>query len=99
MDVSLMRSISGATGGRFFLGQDQHQLAEIYQTLDRITPKNYKTQSYRPKRQLFMYPLGLGVLLLLAYQLVMFGWASIKGLLARKSSLETRSEAPRLSHV
>jgi Ca-activated chloride channel homolog len=99
VDVGLMRSISGETGGRFFLGQDQQQLAEIYMTLDRITPKNYKTQSYRPKHQLFMYPLGAAVLLLLGYQVVMFAWTSVKSLRARKSSLEVTSEVPGLSHV
>lgn len=67
VDVKLMRSISTITGGQFFLGQDQKQLADVYATLDRITPKNYKTQSYRPKRQLFMYPLGATVLLVLGY--------------------------------
>jgi len=99
VDVPLMRSISGTTGGQFFLGQDQQQLAQIYSTLDRITPKNYKTQSYRPKRQLFMYPLGAAVVLLLAYQLVMFVWVEVRGLLARRSSREARAEAPKLSHA
>lgn len=65
VDIALMHSISATTAGRSFLGQDQKQLAEVYATLDRITPKNYKTQSYRPKRQLFMYPLGAAVLLVL----------------------------------
>jgi Ca-activated chloride channel homolog len=78
VDVGLMRSITETTGGQFFLGQDQKQLAEVYATLDRITPKNYKTQSYRPKRQLYMFPLGLAVLVLLAYQVVMFAWTLLK---------------------
>jgi len=99
VDVGLMRSISSATGGRFFLGQDQTQLADIYATLDRITPKNYKTESYRPKRPLFMYPLGLAVVVLLGYQLVMFGWISIKGLLARQNAIDLATETPRISHV
>jgi Ca-activated chloride channel family protein len=71
VDVGLMRSISSITGGQFFIGQDQSQLANVYATLDRITPRNYKTQSYRPKRQLFIYPLGLAVLLLTVYHILM----------------------------
>jgi len=99
VDVGLMRSISATTGGRFFLGQDQRQLAEVYATLDRITPKNYKTQSYRPKRQLFMYPLGAAVLLVLAYQLVMLIWTAIASLEARANASRTRNEAIRLPHA
>jgi Ca-activated chloride channel family protein len=94
-----MRSISGTTGGRFFLGQDQKQLADIYAVLDRITPKNYKTQSYRPKRQLFVYPLGAATLILLAYHVVMFGWISIRSLLGRNNSTRILEETRGLSRV
>jgi Ca-activated chloride channel family protein len=99
VDVALMRSISGTTGGQFFLGQDQKQLAEVYATLDRITPKNYKTQSYRPKRQLFMYPLAVAILLLVGYQLVMFIWTGILALAARRSSVRSQNEAIAVPHV
>jgi Ca-activated chloride channel family protein len=99
VDVGLMRTISGTTGGQFFLGQDQQQLAEVYATLDRITPKNYKTQSYRPKRQLFMYLLAAAILLLIGYQLVMFIWTGILALTARRSSIRSQNEAIALPHV
>jgi Ca-activated chloride channel homolog len=93
VDVSLMRSVSGATGGRFFLGQDQKQLADVYATLDRITPQNYKTQTYRPKRELCMYPLALAVLLQLGYQVVMFIWTTIQTIMLRLRSNRARGEA------
>jgi Ca-activated chloride channel family protein len=96
VDVPMMKSISGATGGQFFLGQDQAQLAQVYATLDRITPQNYKTQTYRPKRQLFMYPLAAATLLVLAFQLVMVLWTTIRRLAARRSSVHVRSEAIQL---
>lgn len=99
VDVALMHSISATTGGRFFLGEDQKQLAEVYATLDRITPKNYKTQSYRPKRQLFMYPLGAAVLLVLAYQLVMLLRTTIASLAARAGAARSRNEAIRVPHA
>jgi Ca-activated chloride channel homolog len=83
VDVGLMRSISNATGGRFFVGQDVRQLNEVYATLDQITPKNYKVESYRPKHQLFMYPLGATLLLVVAYHLFSFSWALLEGLVNR----------------
>lgn len=99
VDVKLMQSISATTGGQFFLGQGQRQLADVYATLDRITPKNYKTQSYRPKRQLFMYPLGAAVLLVLGYHLLMFAWAAIRSLAAGAENLREQGEAVRLPNA
>jgi Ca-activated chloride channel family protein len=99
VDVKLMRSISATTGGQFFLGQDQNQLAGVYATLDRITPKNYKTQTYRPKRQLFMYPLGGAVLLVLGYHLVMLAWAAVKSLAVRAEKFRDQGEAIGLPHA
>ena len=84
VDIRLMRAISGVTGGRFFLGQDERQLNDVYATLDRITPQNYKTESYRPKRQLFMYPLAIAVFLVVGYHLLMFLWCSLVGFMRRR---------------
>ncbi len=55
-----LQKIASATGGRYFFGQDQSQLAEIYATLDSITPANQKTLSWRPRIELFHYPAGRG---------------------------------------
>lgn len=84
VDIGLMRTISNVTGGRFFVGQDVRQLNEVYATLDRITSKNYKVESYRPKHQLFMYPLGAALSLVVAYHLLSFAWTSLVGLLNRR---------------
>lgn len=71
LDSAVLQSIASATGGRYFFGQDETALRQIYDTLDRITPANQKTLSWRPKRELFYYPLGAASALLLAYHLVM----------------------------
>jgi len=71
LDTAVLQSIAGATGGRYFFGQDEAALRDIYDTLDKITPANQKTLSWRPKRELFYYPLGAAIGLLLAYHLVM----------------------------
>jgi Ca-activated chloride channel family protein len=99
VDVGLMRSVAEKTGGRFFLGQDQKQLAEIYATLDRITPQNFKSQTYRPKHQLFLYPLLAALLLLIAYQLTMFTWTLLKSLRARQRAYFSEGQAGGLPHV
>jgi Ca-activated chloride channel family protein len=71
VDVATLQKIAAATGGRSFFGQDETQLADIWATLDEITPANRKTLTWRPKRELYVYPLGLAVLLLLAHSMVM----------------------------
>ena len=40
-------------------------------TLDAITPQNFKTLSYQPKTELFMFPLGAAVVLLTSYHILM----------------------------
>jgi len=72
VDIPTLQRIATLTGGRYFFGGDQKQLEGIYATLDRITPANQKTLSWRPKRELFFYPLGAATALLLLYHLGMF---------------------------
>lgn len=67
LDPAILQKIAAVTGGRYFLGQDQNALQDIYATLDRITPANQKILSWRPRIDLFQYPLGASLLLLIAY--------------------------------
>jgi Ca-activated chloride channel family protein len=76
--VATLQKIATVTGGRYFFGQDQNQLEQIYATLDRMTPSNQKTLSWRPVRELFYYPLGVALALLFAYSPAMFLVTSIR---------------------
>jgi Ca-activated chloride channel family protein len=71
LDTAALKKIAETTGGRYFFGGNQNELEEVYRTLDRITPANHETLTYRPKRELFHYPLGLGTAALVLYQLGM----------------------------
>ncbi len=75
LDIAGLQKISVATGGRYFFGQDQARLAEIYTTLDEITPATQETLSWRPVIELFHYPLGAAVVLALLYHL--FAWLGV----------------------
>lgn len=74
VDLAMLQRIATTTGGRYFFGADQSALADIYATLDRVTPHREKTLSWRPRRELFMWPLGVAMLLVLAYQLGIAGY-------------------------
>jgi len=69
LDVATLQKIAMETGGQYFFGEDQTGLAAIYATLDAITPEDQKTLSWRPRRELFHWPLGASVLLLGGYYL------------------------------
>jgi Ca-activated chloride channel family protein len=80
LDAASLEKIAATTGGRYFFGQDQVGLQDIYATLDRITPVNQKTLSWRPRIELFHYPLGAALLLAIAYQLIAFMLARLRNL-------------------
>jgi Ca-activated chloride channel family protein len=86
VDTATLEKIAAETGGRAFFGQDQAQLAQIYATLDRITPANHETLTWRPKRELFHYPLGVAVGLLLAYEGVMLVGQSVRRARGRRAA-------------
>ena len=65
VDLATLQSIAKTTGGQFFRAEDSQALQQVYATLDRLTPHKVKTFSHQPKRDLFVWPLGAGLLLLL----------------------------------
>lgn len=72
LDPVILEKIATTTGGRNFFGGDEKALTDIYALLDRITPANQKTLSWQPRLELFYYPLGAAVALVLAYHLLMW---------------------------
>lgn len=94
LDTSTLERIAATTGGRYFFGQDQDQLAEIYSTLDQITPVQQKTLTWRPKRELFYWPLGAAVGLVLMFQgtMVGLGWLRRREARERRQTSSTKSQ-------
>jgi Ca-activated chloride channel family protein len=83
VDYAALNDIAKATGGHVFHGENRVELEKAYATLDKITPQNFKTLSYQPKRELFMVPLAAAVLLLTSYHLIMLVISMILGLFSR----------------
>ncbi|CAL1239846.1 vWA domain-containing protein [Candidatus Methylocalor cossyra] len=65
LDEAAMRGIAEKTGGRYFRARDTAELEEIYQLLDQLEPVERDTRYYRPRRELYPWPLA-GALLLMA---------------------------------
>jgi len=80
LDRATLQKIATDTGGRYFFAGDQSQLAEIYGVLDRITPADQKNLSWRPRIELFYWPLGAAIGVLSVYYLA----TGIAGLIRRR---------------
>jgi Ca-activated chloride channel homolog len=84
VDYTALNDIAKATGGQVFHGENGIELQKAYETLDKITPQNFKTLSYQPKRELFMIPLGAAVVLLTSYHLLMMVVSLLMRLFSRR---------------
>ena len=63
LDEASLRAIAAKTGGRYFRARNVEQLQEIYDLLDELEPVSEEEQTYRPVRELYLWPLGLSLLL------------------------------------
>ena len=63
LDEKTLRAIASLSGGRYFRARDTQELAKIYDLLDELEPLPRDTQSLRPVRALFVWPLAFALLL------------------------------------
>jgi Ca-activated chloride channel family protein len=71
VDVENLEAIAAATGGNSYLALNREELEGIYRDLDLIEKQQVETLSYRPRRELFHFPLGACIVLIFLYHLVM----------------------------
>ena len=65
LDADMLTSIATETGGRFFRATDSRALADAYRAIDALEPMPQRGPTLRAKRELFRWPLGMAILLLL----------------------------------
>ena len=63
LDEKTFRAIASLSGGRYFRARDTQELAKIYDLLDELEPLPRDTQSLRPVRALFVWPLAFALIL------------------------------------
>ena len=59
LDEKTLKAIAKETGGQYFRAHNTQEFARIYEELDRLEPVEKKLESYRPRRDLFHWPLLL----------------------------------------
>jgi Ca-activated chloride channel family protein len=67
LDAETLKTVATTTGGRYSHASDRAALADIYTQLDALPTRPVQTLSHRPRRDLFYWPLALGLALSLAY--------------------------------
>lgn len=65
LDEETLKKIADMTGGRYFRARDTDSFREIYEELDRLEPIERNQQQWRPRTDLFYWPLALALLLAL----------------------------------
>lgn len=70
LDEPTMRAIAEKTGGRYFRARDTAQLGEIYAMLDRLEPVERDKRYFRPRRELYPWPLGAALTIALLLTLL-----------------------------
>jgi Ca-activated chloride channel family protein len=58
LDEEALTAVASTTGGRYFHAADRDQLEEIYTELDRIDTRPVEAETFRPRTDLFHWPLA-----------------------------------------
>ena len=73
LDENTLKQIAEITGGRYFRARDTDRLEEIYKILDKLEPVEKDSRSYRPRSELFFWPLSIALLIACMLMLVKQG--------------------------
>lgn len=82
LDEAALQAVAETTGGGFYHAEDRAQLEDVYAELDRLTPKQVETRSYRPEHELYHWPLGFAIVFSMLY----FGLVELRSSLRRPAT-------------
>lgn len=63
LDEKTLTEIAKKTGGQYFRARDTDELNRIYQFLDQLEPVEKDKQYFRPRNELYFWPLALALIL------------------------------------
>lgn len=72
LDEKTLTAIAETTGGRYFRARNTQELEKIYQILDELEPVEKSSQSFRPTKALYYWPLSLALLIATLITLMSF---------------------------
>jgi len=77
LDIKGLTGIAERTGGRFFHAHNTRELNKIYRIIDKLEPVARGHEVFRPRHALFMWPLGLSLLLAATLLASMLDWRNL----------------------
>jgi Ca-activated chloride channel family protein len=73
LDEDTLKAIAKTTGGEYFRASDARALQQVYGRIDELEPTAGRAQWYRPRTELFHWPLGIALLLSIPALLLLRG--------------------------
>lgn len=70
LDEKTLTAIAEITGGQYFRARDTNELNEIYRRLDQLEPVEVDSQTFRPVKALYIWPLGAALII----SILLIGW-------------------------
>jgi Ca-activated chloride channel family protein len=67
LDEEALQEVASTTSGSYYFAGDSTRLQEIYDDLDQLDTREVETESYRPRVELFHWPLALFIVVSLLY--------------------------------
>ena len=64
LDEAMLQELASRTGGSYFRARSTEELENIYALIDKIEPVEKEKEIYRPRQALFVWPLGIVMLML-----------------------------------
>ncbi|MBT4145713.1 MAG: VWA domain-containing protein, partial [Gammaproteobacteria bacterium] len=74
LDEKTLTAIAEKTGGRYFRARNTDELKQIYQLLDQLEPVEKDKQFFRPRSELFFWPLGVTLILAALISMARLRW-------------------------
>ncbi len=71
LDTQSLKEIADTTDGEFFQALNRKQLEQIYVTLDQLDTREIESVSYRPRHEMYFWPLAFAILTSLLFQIWM----------------------------
>lgn len=72
LDEKTLKGVAATTNGHYFWAGNRKELEQIYKRIDEMSTHKIESTSYRPRLDLYFYPLGIAIVLTL---LLHFFWA------------------------
>jgi len=79
LDETTLKAIAEKTGGRYFRARNTQELDKIYQLLDELEPVEKDKQYFRPKTELYHWPLAFSLLFAGLISISRMNWRGLRG--------------------